>query len=106
MKEFKGTPGPWGAGCADFHNDIIIFNDDGSHVATAESKTGDGYEWSPETVQDNANLIAAAPKLLKALMDITAGYEDYSEYGFFDLHCYGELIGNAMSAINEALGGD
>lgn len=97
MKEFKGTPGPWIVGFVNSNDDIWIMNDDSSSVAIAESKTGDGYLWSPDTVVKNANLIAAAPELLEALQIILDPVTTY-------LPSTSEESKKAWAAINKALG--
>ena len=69
MREFTGTNGPWQVGSETVGGDIRIIDPNGYMVAMTEAKTGDGYLWSPSTVAENANLIAAAPELLEALQE-------------------------------------
>jgi len=74
MSEFNGTKGPWQIGRETIDGDIRIIDPDGAMVAMTEVKTGDGYLWSPSTVAENANLIAAAPELLEACLRIQAQF--------------------------------
>lgn len=69
MKEFKGTPGPWVASKTDRSIGPVSRDDDQSYgmilpVAWVEFDGNDAYQ------QANANLIAAAPDLLEALLGI------------------------------------
>lgn len=70
MSDFNGTKGPWQLGNETQDGDIRVLDQNGAMVASVEAKTGDGYQWSPPTIADNANLIAAAPELLEALLDL------------------------------------
>lgn len=69
MKSFKGTPGPWVASKTDRSIGPVSRDDDQSYgmilpVAWVEFDGNDAYQ------QANANLIAAAPDLLEALLSI------------------------------------
>ena len=61
MKEFKGTPGPWVVGGNEGNK--LSVNADPYFVALVDE--GDSQE-------ANARLIAAAPELLEALLDLEA----------------------------------
>lgn len=73
MSEFKGTPGPW-------HRDYAGIG----NVWAANCKVADTanpiQEWRYRDVPDeeraaNANLVAAAPDLLEALINLLACHE-------------------------------
>lgn len=69
MEEFKGMPGPWVASKTDRSIGPISRDDDQSYVmiipvAWVEFDVNDAFQ------QANANLIAAAPDLLAALLSI------------------------------------
>ncbi|ECP2181900.1 hypothetical protein NPT98_004508 [Salmonella enterica] len=86
MNEFKGTPGPWSLseGWIDKHVSVdakehgaiaLVLSDMESDYTFSEAKrTAKRLELSA-----NAHLIAAAPGLLKALMDISRGRVDVDE---------------------------
>lgn len=78
MSEFNGTKGPWKVGRETIDGDIRIIDPNGAMVAMTEVKTGDGYLWSPSTVAENANLIAAAPELLECCLRIQAQFRQAS----------------------------
>lgn len=91
MSGFKGTPGPWAnvGGWVDAENPRRI----------TICKMGQIIKETTEQVQDaNASLIAAAPELLEALLDVL----NLQTRGFVVL---GEKVSTkAKSAINKALG--
>ena len=69
---------------------------------------GDSKDWGSQRVQivneTNAKLIAAAPKLLEALMEFVTMYKqahDSGDWGNWDLNEDKEYI-NALKAINKA----
>lgn len=65
MPEIKHTPGPWRCeGPDDFHDFNILHNGDSLAVAAVVSNMRD----LPQ-ITANANLIAAAPEMLEALLD-------------------------------------
>lgn len=66
MKEFNGTPGSWVV-----DGDYDVTTEDGTVV----SWSAEGI-FEPDEIIANANLIAAAPDLLEALMDISRGCVD------------------------------
>lgn len=103
MKNFKGTPGPWGEYREGFSTVYI------------EAKLRDGViqevaacgptEAGSEQQSANAHLIAAAPELLEALQEIVNGTTAFNsalevEHEFDGV----AMIENAKSAINKALG--
>ncbi|WP_205954181.1 hypothetical protein [Pantoea stewartii] len=111
MNEFKGTKGPWQVGRETIDGDIRIINPDGAMVAMTEVKTGDGYLWSPSTVAENANLIAAAPELLEALQLIIKDLRirakvsgDIDDDGTVVLDIGSGALMKANDAISKALG--
>ena len=91
MEEFKGTPGPWG-----------IMDDDGELKIVQSGSIEYGRGWksysgicSEVSDQDNANLIAAAPELLEALINLVDVVDDM---------VHGPSTDAAHAAINKALG--
>ena len=92
MKEFKGTPGPWGwvdVGC--YH--YLSGNPAGTEIIDDGSACG---EYSPAITPDSpdAKLIAAAPELLKELI---AALDSHEKGLYYDWD-------RAEEAINKALG--
>lgn len=90
MKEFKGTPGPW------------VVNEIGQHwnnkaLAHLEITYGEDGECICDTVyqREDANLIAAAPELLNALIKLVDVIDDM---------VHGPSTDAAHAAINKALG--
>ena len=63
------TPGPWQV--AERLGLPVIMDGDGFHVADVIERRGVGRGFSPETT-GNARLIAAAPELLEALVELLA----------------------------------
>tara|TARA_R110002095_G_C4079751_1_gene221330 strand:+ start:69 stop:332 length:264 start_codon:yes stop_codon:yes gene_type:complete len=87
MKEFKGTQGDW----------KIVKGSDSIWIESALWSIADVNK--KDTLQEhiaNAKLIAAAPKLLKALQDLLNIDE-------IDVHSTFKFQQNAQKAINEAL---
>lgn len=96
MEEFKGTPGPWVASDSDRSIGPVCKDDDQSYgmllpVAWVE------FDGKPGHHQANANLIAAAPELLKVVIGIVAGWESKAGIRYED-------IIDARAAIAKALG--
>lgn len=90
MKEFKGTPGPWGV------------NEIGQHwnnkaLTHLEITYGEDGECICDTVyqREDASLIAAAPELLEALIKLVDIVDDV---------VHGPSTDAAHAAINKALG--
>ncbi|NIA46061.1 MULTISPECIES: hypothetical protein [Providencia] len=97
--EFKGTPAPWLTDRNNCHS---------GHIATVHGcENNDQVEiWSTdwpesESVQEaNAHLIAAAPELLEALIELTESAKEAID-GLGDL---ADAIDTAKAAIAKALG--
>ncbi|MBQ0532617.1 hypothetical protein J7S73_21475 [Providencia rettgeri] len=97
--EFKGTPAPWLTDRNNCHS---------GHIATVHGcENNDWVEiWSTdwpesESVQEaNAHLIAAAPELLEALIELTESAKEAID-GLGDLS---DAIDTAKAAISKALG--
>ena len=93
MKEFKGTPGPW------------FEHREGFSMVYIEARIGGGViqevaacgpcDKGSEQQQANAKLIAAAPELLEALINMVDIVDDM---------VYGPSTDAANAAINKALG--
>ncbi len=110
--EFKGTKGEWlwEENSASDPNDstCIEVRVSGQQIAYLQSFTDCGDGHSREATIANANLISAAPDLLRCLQKILSGaYEiEYDFYGLpggedFDIK---EVIEESMNAVNKALG--
>lgn len=94
MKEFKGTPGPWVAvggevTSEDYTINGVIYAD---HICNCEEVDGE----SP-----NANLIAAAPDLLEALIEARVWVQGWnaaneSEESYKALVACNEAIARAL----------
>lgn len=95
--EFKGTPGPWvidewsmtGINSESKHVALVNY----SHHGLPNDVYGDEHE-------ANANLIAAAPELLEALIELTESAKEAID-GLGDL---ADAIDTAKAAIAKALG--
>ncbi|CAB5567667.1 MULTISPECIES: hypothetical protein [Providencia] len=95
--EFKGTPGPWvidewsmtGINSESKHVALVNY----SHHGLPNDVYGDEHE-------ANANLIAAAPELLEALIELTESAKEAID-GLGDLS---DAIDTAKAAIAKALG--
>ena len=102
MKEFKGTKGEWlwEENSASDPNDstCIEVRANGPQIAYLQSFTGFGDSHSREATIANANLIAAAPKMLEALTSTL------DEIGFWLSQQKPELRDKLVSAIAKALG--
>lgn len=93
--EFKGTPAPWR--CHDKRpncSGYSIFGNDGQYIGFV----GDSDELTP--IDANAHLIAAAPELLEALIELTESAKEAID-GLGDLS---DAIDTAKAAITKALG--
>lgn len=93
MEKFKGTPGPWEAKYNGHYMDIRTKGDCLSFASTHMNS----YMNIDANVMDaNAKLIAAAPELLEALIDILVFCRSHGmENGFTE---------QSTKAINKALG--
>lgn len=95
-KEFKGTKGEW------FVNGLFI-ECEGEDGLTTVCQFYDRFETEFEDAKSNAQLIATAPELLKALQNLMKGVE-----GLPPLTAIAGLLENeyreAEKAINKALG--
>lgn len=104
MKEFKGTKGEWKLNrqYSDEHGKILfitIVDEDNKIVAEAK-----GHEVVNAECMANAQLIAAAPEMLKALQTI-AEYWKTPQKGNLSLNDHVEhSLKLAEEAINKALG--
>lgn len=85
MKEFKGTPGLWSV---DHQGDVIAGGDDNCVVALVSD-----FHLQSDLQKADANLIAAAPELLEALLDLK-----------FKLYGHGLASPKIESVIAKALG--
>ncbi|MEY1032655.1 hypothetical protein [Providencia stuartii] len=83
--EFKHAPAPWMATKREFF--IELYDDNGSYVGLTNSTA-------------NAHLIAAAPELLEALIELTESAKEAID-GLGDL---ADAIDTAKAAIAKALG--
>ena len=101
--EFKGTKGPWKV-------NVIGQHWNNPSLTHLEVTFGDDGECVCDTVyqMDDANLISAAPELLRCLQKIlSSAYEiEHDFYGLpggedFDVK---EVIEESMNAVNKALG--
>mgnify|MGYP003527368965 CR=1 FL=1 len=102
MKEFKGTPDKWLAKLEDGRNahDIIVDREDYAWVASVHQQFHDVA--TVEQAEASAKLIAAAPKLLEAL--ILARAVILSKRDMDGLSPKGsEILNKINSAINKAL---
>lgn len=94
MKEFKGTPGPWFAEYSKANN---------AYEIAPMRPSGKCMDWEREVCitanesAENANLIAAAPELLKVAIGIVAGWEGKAGITY-------QYIIDARAAISKALG--
>ena len=89
MSGFKGTPGPWKV-------NVIGQHWNNKSLTHLEVTFGSDGECVCDTVYKiDANLIAAAPKLLEALQDALHAHDKHGEYVEWDF---------AREAIQEALG--
>lgn len=94
----KHTLGPWSIGerktfktATGYDNQEVTI--DGRHTTTLASVWGDD-----EDTEFNAKLIAAAPELLEALIDLLYHVEDIPGNEYFDE----KIFSNARKAINKA----
>lgn len=95
--EFKGTPAPW----------IIIDGDDYFNITAKSTESSPNYMPLLDSdsigmieMRANAHLIAAAPELLEALIELTESAKESID-GLGDLS---DAIDTAKSAIAKALG--
>ncbi|MEG4645985.1 hypothetical protein UXO53_01040 [Enterobacter cloacae] len=102
MKEFKGNRGPWVASKTDRSIGPVMKDDDQSYgmifpVAWVEFNGDDVYQ------QANANLIAAAPDLLKELQKLRDYVINICGVDEDDCHIEHPLM-SSRQAISKALG--
>lgn len=91
-EEFRGTPGPWEA-----NSRLTIADTNGEFIAdAAQVQFGEGGEYSLDTAEWNARLIAAAPAMLEALQNLVNSFEKHRPKEYWDA---------ARAAITAALGG-
>ena len=95
--EFKGTPAPW----------IIIDGDDYFNITAKSTESSQNYMPLLDSdsigmieMRANAHLIAAAPELLEALIELTESAKEAID-GLGDLS---DAIDTAKAAISKALG--
>lgn len=105
MKEFEGTQGKWQLDS--YGNELVIVREsDKQHILTM--RTGS----LPEEKKANAQLIATAPELLKALQNMLAIVDDSEGVHGYDLDgCLSfweefPEVEEAERVINKALGKD
>lgn len=77
----KHTPGPWMyAGAGAIKRDYTAIGcTDGETIASAWGHSNSGFFVSEEEKEANARLIAAAPELFEALLDMVSDHADLSE---------------------------
>lgn len=110
MEEFKGTPGPWHikpVKAATVEGDLNIIQTGsatgkGYHIGYATTWT-DSEETKNEAMA-NARLIAAAPELLEALLQLVGSYDDFRTRKSKPESPQANEIIKARSAIAKALG--
>lgn len=66
MEEFKGTSGPWQKGEVGFGDILTVYCDDSFGSAVADCGCKYAINVTVEQAQANAQLVSAAPDLLKA----------------------------------------
>lgn len=84
MKEFKGTKGEWGV--AGGFREPTIVNESGQVMFTHNQSCFDNEDdshkyYSHNKMTANAKLIAAAPELLGALIELKKQYEELVDCG-------------------------
>lgn len=107
MKEFKGTNGKW---MVAGYDDLKVVSDmqNNEHIGYI-AHCGDGTRWGNdcEVAKANAQLIAAAPEILKELIEFcktfesTIGYQGYDHNTFVALN---DRYIKSKKAIKKALG--
>ncbi|EHM0713739.1 hypothetical protein JDT53_12475 [Escherichia coli] len=96
MEGFEGTKGPWhvsNEGC-------LLIRDESGLAVVAKYV---GYPGDDEELA-NAKLIAAAPELLASLQGLIANYDEFRIRTGKTSETQHEVILNARTAINKALG--
>ena len=95
MKEFKGTPAPWRV--SEKRGDLIDIRHNGNEIGAISLNLAHvvaRQSWLKEA-EANAKLIAAAPELLEALINLVDVVDDM---------VHGLSTDAAHAAINKALG--
>ena len=98
MTQFKGTHGPW-----EVEDNGYFYDVNAGHATVCNVCSSaiwfDNNEHRGSVAMANAQLIAAAPELLAALIKCADALEDVS----YQAWC-GEIIDEALAAINKATG--
>lgn len=95
MEKFKGTPGPWRVG--ERRGDLIDIRHNNKGIGAISlnlARVVARQSWLKEA-EANASLIAAAPELLEALINLVDVVDDM---------VHGPSTDAAHAAINKALG--
>ena len=96
----KHTPGPWTASqIYNFDGTLVSYIDAGD-LNLMQTRTSDN-ETTKEEAQANANVAAASPELLEALLDVLENYKD-GLHGVDYLINNEKIIKNALSIIQKA----
>jgi len=101
MSEFKGTPGPWRV--SEKRGDLIDIrhqNNEPGAMSLNLAHVVSRLSWLKEA-EANAQLIAAAPELLKELQLLVACVIDLENYYDFSADV---IVEDAQAAIAKALG--
>lgn len=94
----KHTKGEWFSCCTKSDPHFLFAKDGNVSICTFTRKQYDGIEIPIEEMQANAKLIAAAPELLEALIEIKKLYGDRTDY----IGEYKTAWNNVSNAINKA----
>ena len=105
--EAKHTPGPWILGCEIGVDSTRIETESGKVIGAIRSREITSWEqsrpiysWDDEGFS-NARLIAAAPELLSALVEIVKSLADQDDEGMIE---HAEQMINARASIAKATG--
>ena len=103
-KTFKGTPGLW------IEEDCAVYAENGSDIAAIyDGLPTDIHNMDRGIAQANARLIAAAPELLDALLELTHLHDceaEGIECGLPTAEQWFAAENKAEAAINKALGNE
>lgn len=103
MKEFKGTKGKWEVKHSELQDAYnIIGTRLGGKYKIARCKYLGDYDKRETKI--NAQLIASAPELLKALYGIYLSVKAHPDYVFSKSQEFIDYVESAEEAINKALG--